>query len=108
MTRPAARRGFAVPTVPLSEEQWQQTVIDYATLKQWRHYHTRNSRRSVGGFPDLVLIRGRRLVVAELKKEDGKPPTAEQRAWLESFAATGAEAYVWRPSDLQAVLEVLG
>ncbi len=89
----------------LSEEQWLRVVLDYARLKGWRSYHTRNSRRSTAGFPDLVLVRGRRLVFAELKTEKGRA-THEQLDWLEALRPN-AEVHLWRPSDLPEVLRVL-
>lgn len=79
-----------------------------AKLRGWVWYHTHDSRRSPAGFPDLVLVRGRRLVFAELKRE-GEKPTAEQQRWLDALAATGAvEAYLWRPSDWEEIEQTLG
>ena len=51
----------------ISEKEFMAQVIQLAQLCGWRLYHTHNSQRSVGGFPDLLLLRGRSLVVAELK-----------------------------------------
>jgi hypothetical protein len=62
-------------------------------------YHTYNSRRSDSGFPDLVMVNDGRLVFAELKSQK-KEPTPDQRRWLYALANTGAEVFVWRPSDL--------
>lgn len=78
-----------------------------ATLRGWVWYHTHDSRRSPAGFPDLVLVRGRRVVFAELKRE-GEKPTKEQEKWLELLEATGsAEVHLWRPSDWEAIQEAL-
>lgn len=93
--------------VALSEKQWQQTVADYAKLRGWHLYHSYDSRRSEPGFPDLVLLRGRRQVVAELKTDAAPGPTPDQQKWLQAFADVGAEVHVWRPRDLQLVLSVL-
>ena len=41
----------------ITEEQFQQQIIDLADVRGWWHYHTRDSRRSDEGFPDLVLVR---------------------------------------------------
>jgi hypothetical protein len=84
-------------------------VTDYAVRvarPPWRRYHTLNSRGSDPGFPDLVLLRPPRLVVAELKTEDGRV-SRDQWAWLDDFAAAGAEAYVWRPGDRADVERIL-
>ncbi len=84
----------------INEKEWQQTVEDTAALFGWMKYHTRNSRGSTPGFPDLVLIRGRRLIAVELKRS-GQEPTLNQQRWLEGFAYAGAEVYVWRPEDFK-------
>jgi hypothetical protein len=92
------------------EEHWLTWVVDYAVRvarPPWeRHYHTRNSKGSDSGFPDLVLLRPPRLVVAELKTETGRV-TVAQWAWLDDFAACGAESYVWRPSDRAEIERIL-
>lgn len=90
----------------LTEAEWQEWVENLATLRDWKHYHTHNSRRSDEGFPDLVLARGSKLIVAELKKEGGKVSEA-QREWLQAFALTGVDAYTWWPHDIEEVEEVL-
>ena len=89
----------------MTEEQWLQQVRELARLKGWRIYHTRDSRRSDPGFPDLVLVRGERLIFAELKREKGRLSDS-QRTWLAALEET-AETHVWRPSDWDTVIEVL-
>jgi hypothetical protein len=49
-------------------------------------YHTLDSRGSQPGFPDVLALKGPRLVVAELKSEHGKL-TPEQARWLAAFRA---------------------
>jgi hypothetical protein len=57
------------------------------------------SIHSPAGFPDLVLCRPPRLVVAELKTATGKATLAQQE-WLAALGAcTGVEAALWRPAD---------
>jgi len=90
---------------PVSERDWQRTVLDLAKLQGWLAYHTRDSRGSEPGFPDWVLVRDR-VVFAELKRDAGKL-TREQRHWLAQLAAAGAEAYVWRPRDWDEVKAAL-
>lgn len=46
-----------------------------------RWYHTHDSRRSVGGFPDYIIPVGRWLLPAELKRSGGEL-TVEQADWL--------------------------
>lgn len=93
--------------VRVTEKQWMQRVVDLAHLRRWFGYHTYDSRRSQPGFPDLVLLRGPRCVVAELKSETGRLTTAQQ-AWLTAFRQIPAlEVHLWRPSDWPRVLETL-
>lgn len=90
----------------------------------WLGYHTHRSQHSPAGFPDLVLVKGGRLIFAELKRQAASAkPTEEQRRWLAelgrvsdvgaalaSYAPdyvdgiTGGAplvgAYLWRPRDL--------
>ena len=103
---------------------WHMTVREYqdsvvendlltnirklAKLHGWLCYHHYDSRQSIGkGFPDLVLSRDGRLIVAELKRK-GRKPTVTQRQWLEAFAASGAETHVWYPHDWECVVATLG
>ncbi len=102
----------------ITEAQWQARVCDLATLWGWRYYHApenrpvigRNGRRYVqnirAGWPDLALVRGRRLLFVELKTEIGKV-SDDQQGWLDALAATGAETWAWRPRDWDTVQQVL-
>jgi hypothetical protein len=67
----------------------------------WRSYHTHDSRRSPGGFPDSCLVhaRQRRLLFVELKTMGGKTST-KQDEWITDLAAAGVEVHVLRPIDL--------
>lgn len=58
------------------------------------------------GFPDLFMVRGPRMVIAELKSEAGRL-RPDQREWLARLELTAAEVYVWRPRDVAEVQEVL-
>ena len=90
----------------ISEKQFQAQVVELAQLFGWLVYHTYDSRRSAHGFPDLVLVRGERVLFVELKRQDGKA-TPKQRVWLEALKAAGQEVYLWRPSDWDALEAVL-
>lgn len=92
---------------PASEKGFQQTVIDLAHLRRWLTYHTFDSRHSAAGFLDLVLVRGQRLIFAELKSETGKL-SPQQKSWFCALMAANQEVYVWRPvdwNDIQRILE---
>jgi hypothetical protein len=101
--KPRARRS---PLKAMSEEELQAEVKKYALMFGWSYYHTRDSRGSDEGFPDTVMLRKRRQVIAELKKE-GEKPTPGQMEWMQRFGECGAECYVWRPTDLQEIVKVL-
>jgi hypothetical protein len=62
-------------------------------------YHTRDSRGSNAGFPDLVCAGPRGVLYRELKRE-GKRPTIAQEAWLSALRGAGQDAGVWQPSSL--------
>lgn len=96
---------MSVTLADLTEKQWQAQVVQLFRQLNWKGYHTHDSRRSQPGFPDIVLVR-ERVVYLELKREKGKL-TAKQREWLLALLNTGAEAYVARPGDLEALGRVL-
>jgi len=62
-------------------------------------YHTRDSRGSVRGYPDLTICGIGGVLFRELKTQRGtvKP---EQQAWLDALTAAGQSAAVWRPASL--------
>ena len=83
------------------ENDLRDAVRQYAELNGWLAYFTADSRRSPPGFPDLCMVRGLRMVFAELKRDHREKPTDAQEAWLEALRGVGGpvEVYVWRPSD---------
>lgn len=107
-----------MPTVAkLTEAGFQRQVLQLAKLRGWRSAHFRPSMNRRGewqtavagdgaGFPDLLLVRGNRLIVAELKVGKNKT-TPEQRVWLAAFEDAGVPAYVWRPEDFDELMKVL-
>ena len=81
----------------MTEKCLQECVRRTALVFGWLHYHTHNSRRSELGFPDSVMARGERIVIAELKTERGKL-SPHQESWLAALRLVpGVEVYVWRP-----------
>jgi hypothetical protein len=98
----------------ITERQLLDAVVAYARLRDWLAYHTFDSRRSEAGFPDVVLVRGGRLVFVELKVA-GRRPRVEQQRYLErlrgvELEAAGAVAVhvwteaEWRDGTVEAVL----
>ena len=101
----------------MTEREFQQAVVQLARLMGWRVHHTRPALTQRGrwltpiqgdaGFPDLVLCRPPRLILAELKRVGGKL-TTEQQAWLDALrACAGVECYLWTPADWDVVTRML-
>ena len=100
----------------LTERQWQRQVLDAARYCGWLRAHFRPAQTARGwrtpvegdgaGFPDLVLVRGHRLLFVELKSDRGRVSPAQQ-AWLDALRRASVEVHVWRPSDWARVEEVL-
>ena len=81
----------------MTETQLQAAIIELAGLTGWICYHTHDSRHSAKGFPDLCMVRGKRLIFAELKREKGIT-SKDQDEWINRLvAADVVEVYVWRP-----------
>lgn len=94
----------------LLENEWAQMLFSknrgLAGSLGWQlTYHVRYTQGSPAGFPDQVLIRDR-IIFAELKREKGKP-TTNQIEYLDGLAAAGGEVYLWRPSDIDEIAEIL-
>lgn len=105
----------------MRESEFQLQVIEYAQLRKWKvaHFRAVCVRRANGetyyetpvaangkGFPDLLMVRGDRLLVAELKVP-GNTTSPEQDEWLTRFRGAGVPAFVWFPEDWPAIEEVL-
>lgn len=107
--------------IQMTEAQLQEAIVQAAKPLGWLVYHTFDSRHSAAGFPDLVLVRGRRIIFAELKDAKRKADL-EQLEWLfrlervgdlliETLRAIAANANaeievlspllvrLWRPAD---------
>lgn len=99
-----------------TEAQFLAAIIRLATIEGWLTAHFRPGATAKGwrtpvqgqaqGFPDLVLARPPRLIIAELKVRGSLTPT--QRIWQATLpACTGIEYYLWRPTDWPTILETL-
>ena len=101
----------------MTEAEWAGQIIETARWLDWRVAHFRPALTARGyrtpvqgdgaGFPDLVCVRGPRLLAVELKAEKGRLAPA-QLDWLQRFAAVqSVEAHVWRPADRDAAERIL-
>ena len=101
--------GMTVKAPPITEAQFQSQITQYAELRGWEWLHVRAGRTEHGwrvpvsgtmaaGWPDLVLIRGRRIIFLEVKRQDGKVTADQSRVLLALNVATEG-AWVVRPSD---------
>jgi hypothetical protein len=61
-------------------------------------YHPFDSRRSVSGWPDLVIAGPGGVLYAELKTRRGRV-SAPQREWITALEHAGQAVFVWRPED---------
>lgn len=129
MTRLARRQGL--PPSALTEAEWQRQVYELLDLYGWDYkYHVQRARMSPWGWPDIVAIRrrDRRLLFAELKTASGQP-TPDQVGLLELLLDVAGGGYMahkgggygagfeagqarvdvelWRPGDVDRVMEVL-
>lgn len=97
----------------VTERDWQSKVVRIAILNGWRYYHPPDNKpvngriqKVVSGFPDLTLVRDRKIIFVELKRETGKL-SDEQVVWLDELRKCGIACYVWRPSDIDEVVSTL-
>ena len=100
--------------IPESESAFQKRVTDLAEELGWEWMHIgrvgkyvpNGAKGTLGsGWPDLTLIKGSRLVFAELKADSGALTVTQQLVM--GRLALVAETYVWRPSDWPQILHVL-
>lgn len=106
---------LAAFVIELSEAEFQSQVTHLAETLGWDWMHVVTTgkgrhfpiRGTIGpGWPDLVLIKAERLLFVELKRER-QTLDPLQRQMMEKLVRTGAECYVWRPSDFAQLTEVL-
>lgn len=87
--------------LPMTERDVEHYVWDCARFFKWERYHTQRSEGSAPGWPDEVLCRPPRLVIAELKGTRGRL-SGPQRKWLDLLRRCGGvEAYLWGPAQVR-------
>src|ERR1035437_9428875 len=68
----------------VTEDELLAYVTDLLQVHHWHWNHSRDSRRSNPGLPDLICVKHGRVVIAELKTQLGRisPP---QQVWLDEL-----------------------
>lgn len=91
----------------ITEQAFQQNILELAHLTGWLTYHTFDSRRSQPGFPDMVMVKDSSLLFVETKSEKGKP-SPEQMRWLEALRnVERISSHLWKPTDWHTLEHVL-
>ena len=106
----------------LLEPAFQAQVIGLLRVYRWSliyhapdggHAPGASGRRVAGGqipegrgFPDLLAVKGERLLVAELKTNTGRLRPGQQD-WLHGFHRAGAEAYLWKPAQWDEIHDII-
>jgi hypothetical protein len=104
----------------MTEAQFQKQVTDLAEYQGWQWLHVEQRAGNADGrgwhtpikgplgkgFPDLMLVRGHRLLFVELKSQKGILSEAQKRV-LWGYLGWVGEVHVWRPSDWAEISEVL-
>lgn len=98
------------------EREFATQVEHLLTLFGWLWKHDEPAVRQSGtwatsfrgsrGFPDYIAVRNGRLIFAEIKNEIGRV-SKHQQEWLEQLELANVEVYLWRPTHLQDIKEVL-
>jgi hypothetical protein len=105
-------------SLAMSEADLQDAVIEYLQLTGWTVHAERAARTADGwrtpiqgspGFPDMVIVKGDRLMFVELKSAKGKL-SPEQKVWRDVLIAAGQEWDLWRPRHWQSgyIEQILG
>lgn len=101
----------------LTEAQFTAQVIQLAGICGWKSAHFRAARTARGwrtpcqgdakGWPDLVLVRGRRVIYAELKVGRNRL-TPEQQQWRDALRCAGQDVRLWTDRDWAEITRTLG
>lgn len=105
----------------VSEDSFEDTVIELAMRRGWRVHAERRARtkdkwvtpiKGHKGYVDLTMVRQGIIIFAELKSHRGRL-RPDQKLWLAALEDAKAilsgtvEVYVWRPKDWAEIEQVL-
>ena len=90
-----------------SEADFRGQIVRLAATLGWKHFHPAYAPFADAGWPDLVLVSRtqKRVIFAELKVK-AKVSDA-QMDWLDLLIICGQECYIWKPADMDGIIEVL-
>lgn len=102
----------------MKESDWTNKLVHLAQLHGWLIMHQlpamnqrgqwRTATQGDTGWPDLALVHPQHgFILAELKRDQRSKLTDQQKKWRDHLIAAGIEYHVWRPSDLDAILDRL-
>ena len=86
----------------ISEADFQEALVEYAEMWGWLVWHDNDSRSNDAGFPDMVMVKGGKLIFAELKRQKRYTIKPKQLEWIEALglaAGPNVMATFWFPSD---------
>ena len=100
----------------MNEEAFMVLVTDYASWHGWQWAHIRSGRTVHGwrtpisgplgeGFPDLILVKGERLLLVELKGDGGR--LAEPQKRVIAVLERAVPVLVCWPYDWPRLKEIL-
>jgi len=101
----------------MSESDLRSQVTQLAQILGWKVAYFRTAQSQKGwrtpvgadgkGWPDLVLLKGQKVLFRELKVGYNKP-SEEQVRWLDDLQTAGQDARIWTDKDWpEAVMEEL-
>ncbi|MDD5510877.1 MAG: VRR-NUC domain-containing protein [Dehalococcoidales bacterium] len=99
----------------MTEKEFATAVEDLLNLYSWTWCHYRPAKTDKGwrtplsghkGMPDYIAVKGKRLLMFELKSDTGKV-SPEQQGWLDALGKTKVEVYCWRPDQFNEIVEIL-
>ena len=101
----------------MTEAAFKNSIIDIATRYGWFVHHDLPAMNRRGqwathvqgntGFPDLVLLNAKGvLVFAELKTDIGRL-SKQQEQWLDRLDLSACIVQVWRPNQMPTIIKFL-
>lgn len=90
-----------------SEASFQRAVVEYAAIMGWSCWWTPDSRGCPPGELDLRMVRPPRLVIAELKSDDGVLTDEQRRTISMLKRCPGVEVHAWWPCDWPTIERIL-